>query len=149
MKIRSILLVMLVLCLTLCLCACGGDDGSAQNNEQTHVASDVQTTAPTVPGPTQPVDGKANYTIKVVDAAGTPVAGAMVQMCDDTTCLIPKATGADGVAVYEGQEVFNYSVKFATVPTGYILPVGADNMPTSFYFAEGTYELTLTLEAAN
>ena len=90
MKLKSMLLVMLALCLTVCLCACGDDSSSDKKDSETSgvsttVTSTTTTTVatqpttdgnndttatPTEPSVTQPVDGKANYTVTVVDQNG-------------------------------------------------------------------------------
>ena len=173
MKFKSILLLMLALCLTVCLCACGDDtatdkkDGTttagstaATSTTSTTDDSNITTTteaaqsttdtnngttvAPTDPVPTQPVDGKANYTVTVVDQDGNPVPGAFVQLCLEA--CIPCVTNAQGVATWESKDVADYKVSFINVPEGYILPTGTDGKPTNYYFEENTYAMTLVLE---
>ena len=168
MKMKSILLLMLALCLTVCLCACGDDTATEKEDNKTTIASvDAETTAPSVApstttdsndanltengstttttsvvtGPTQPVNGKANYTVIVTDEAGNPVPGAFVQLCLES--CIPSLTNAQGVASYANMDVADYKVSFITVPAGYEMP--SDN----FYFEKDTYEMTLVLKAAN
>lgn len=99
------------------------------------------TVAPTQGQPTQPVDGKANYTVIVTDEAGNPIPGAFVQLCLES--CIPCMTNAQGVASYPNMAVADYKVSFITVPGGYQLPT--DN----FYFEKDSYEMTLVLKAAN
>ena len=169
MKMKSILLLMLALCLTVCLCACGDDTNTEKKDNQTTAASvDAETTAPSVAtstttdsndanptendtatttstsvvtGPTQPVNGKANYTVIVTDEAGNPVSGAFVQLCLES--CIPCITNGQGIASYANMDVADYKVSFITVPAGYELP--SDN----FYFEKDAYEMTLVLKAAN
>lgn len=167
MKMKSILLLMLALCLTVCLCACGDDTNTEKKDNQTTAASvdaettvpivtpsttvsndanptendSTTTTAPVVTGPTQPVNGKANYTVIVTDEAGNPVSGAFVQLCLES--CIPCITNGQGVASYSNMDVADYKVSFITVPAGYEMP--SDN----FYFEKDTYEMTLVLKAAN
>lgn len=166
MKLKSILLIMLALCLTLCLCACGDDTATEKNDGKTAAATNAESTAPAttttitdtnetepseedsattttpvVTGPTQPVDGKANYTVIVTDEAGNPIPGAFVQLCLES--CIPCITNAQGVASYPNMAVADYKVSFITVPAGYELPT--DN----YYFEKDTYEMTLVLKAAN
>ena len=166
MKMKSILLLMLAMCLTVCLCACGNDTATDNKDNKTTTASvNAETTAPSVApstttadsiptendstttsttvvtGPTQPVDGKANYTVIVTDEAGNPIPGAFVQLCLES--CIPCITNAQGVANYPNMAVANYKVSFITVPAGYEMPT--DN----FYFEKDTYEMTLVLKAAN
>ena len=167
MKMKSILLLMLALCLTVCLCACGDDTNTEKKDNKTTAASvDAETTAPSVApsttvsndanptendstttstsvvtGPTQPVNGKANYTVIVTDEAGNPVPGAFVQLCLES--CIPCITNGQGIASYANMDVADYKVSFITVPAGYELP--SDN----FYFEKDAYEMTLVLKAAN
>ena len=57
------------------------------------------------------------YRIYVSDTEGNPVEGAMVQMCDDSTCKVEK-TGEDGIAVFKVSEV-EYTVHVLKAPKGY------------------------------
>ena len=84
-------------------------------------------------------DGKALYTVKVVDEGGNPVVGAGVQLCKDT-CL-PAITDEDGIAEFRVVEDPEYKVSFMSVPEGFS---GAEE---AYYFADGTYELVITLKA--
>jgi hypothetical protein len=84
-------------------------------------------------------DGKALYTVKVVDEGGNPVVGAGVQLCKDT-CL-PAITDEDGIAEFRVAEDPEYKVSFMSVPEGY---EGAEE---AYYFESGSYELVITLKA--
>ncbi len=144
-----------VLCVLLCslviFCACTGENTPAETN-----ATEAPTEAPateTVPetneetnsetDPETVVDGKVTYTIIVVDADGNPVEGVEVQMCDvDGTCLLPVKTDANGVATFEKDEA-TYYVTIAACPEGFV----ADS-ETKHNFAEGTTEMTVTIEKA-
>ena len=84
-------------------------------------------------------DGKALYTVKVVDEGGNPVVGAGVQLCKDT-CL-PAITDEDGIAEFRVAEDPEYKVSFMSVPAGF------DGAEEAYYFADGTYELVITLKA--
>lgn len=171
MKMKSILLMMLSLCLLVCLCACGDDTATEKNDNKTTTQGaestapattttvidtnetepskddSATTTTPVVTGPTQPVDGKANYTVIVTDEAGNPIPGATVQLCLES-CM-PSVTNAQGVASYPNMAVADYKVSFIDVPVGYVLPVNSDGERTNYYFEEDTYEMTLVLKAAN
>ena len=134
---KRILLLLLALCLTFGLCACAGGDNS-------------NTTAPETTAPQQPDDnndettGPAGTVYKVIvkDEQGNPIAGAMVQLCEGSTCQ-PKSTDANGVAEYATKEA-DYEVKFMRLPTGYTYSTSEE----VFTFAEGSYELTIVLKAA-
>jgi hypothetical protein len=133
MNMKAILAFVLSLCMMLSLCACGNASGGTETTEATKEPT-VETTEAT-----EADDGKATYTIKVVDEAGNPIAGAMVQMCKET-CL-PGATNAEGVAEFNVVEDSEYKVSFLTVPAGF---EGAEE---AYYFEAGSYELTITLKA--
>lgn len=126
---KKLIAALLLVSMAFCLCACGGDD----NNNVTD---------PAVTDPTEPEAQGVTYTIKVVDEGGNPVAGAMVQLCSDL-CL-PMITDAEGLAVYKNQEEKdNYKASVTTFPAGYE-QLGEE---TEFYFAEGVYEVTITVKA--
>lgn len=59
------------------------------------------------------------YRVIVRDEDGNPVKGAVVQLCDDTTCSLQKTT-ADGVATFEVKIPKVYEVHVAKVPEGYV-----------------------------
>jgi len=82
---------------------------------------------------------KVNYTVTVVDEAGNPIAGALVQLCNES--CFPSATGDDGVAKFALDEA-NYKVSFLTLPAGYTY----SGEEQEFYFEAGSVELTITLK---
>ena len=93
-----------VLILALLLAGCGGkDSGSA--------------TAPLA-------EAAADYTIKVTDQKGDPVAGAVVNICTDTTCE-PQTTDGNGFIYYSG-DMNNYHLEVIKVPEGYDIGEDAD-----------------------
>lgn len=60
-----------------------------------------------------------NYTIRVVDQNGNPVANAQVQMCESAeVCLTPIPTDANGEAVYTQPEK-EYKAAITNLPDGY------------------------------
>ena len=130
---KRILLLLLALCLTFGLCACAGDNTTETTAPDNN---DVTTT-----GPNDETTGPAGTVYKVVvkDEQGNPIAGAMVQLCEGSTCQ-PKATDANGVAEYATKEA-DYEVKFMRMPTGYTYSTSEE----VFTFAEGSYELTIVL----
>ena len=139
-NIKSIFAAVLALCMLLCLCACGGD------SETTTAGGKETTAATTTPAVTDETtvpadDGKVTYSVTVVDEDGNPIAGAMVQMCLDT-CL-PGMTNESGVAEFTLEEA-EYKVSFLTMPAGYTYSTEEE----AFYFADGSYEMTITLKAA-
>ena len=129
---KKIFALLLALCMVFALCACGGNADANKETTGATKAPDKETTAPTVD------DGKVTYTVKVVDGEGKGVVGAMVQLCLET-CL-PAMTNMQGVATYRVNEA-DYKVSFVQMPAGYTAE------ETEYHFAEGSYELTITLKA--
>ena len=143
MKMKSMLLVALCVCMTICLCACGGTstgDDTTGNTTTTTQSTTTTTTITTTTTTTTVDDGKVTYSVTVLDENGAPVPGAFVQLCLEA--CIPCMTNAQGVATYPNMAEADYKVSFINVPAGYELPT--DN----FYFEDGSYEMTLTLQLA-
>lgn len=65
-------------------------------------------------------NGDDKYRVYVCDRNGNPIEGALVQLCDDTTCSF-QPTGADGAAVFAVNEQRAYEVHLLGVPEGYPL----------------------------
>ena len=72
--------------------------------------------------------GEADYTITVVDRDGAPVAGAVVNICTDTTCM-PMETGEDGVIAFRGEKL-SYHLQVLRLPDGCRLDDGAEEFWT-------------------
>ena len=141
--VKNLLAALLVLCMVFTLCACGNasDEDPTTVPETTTVPASVENTEPNKE--TESVDdGKVEYTITVLDEAGNPVVGAMVQMCKDS-CLPGPATDAEGKTSFSLVED-TYKVSFIVVPAGYTY---VDDV-TEFYFEDGATELTITLKVA-
>lgn len=137
MKILSVIAVLL--CMMLSLCACGSSTPTATEAPETE-APVVETEAPVETEAVVP-EGMAVYKVKVVDEAGNPVAGAMVQICKDS--CVPGATDAEGVATFTVAED-DYKASMLTMPAGYEYAEETD----AYYFEDGAYEVTIVLKAA-
>lgn len=137
---KNIIALALALCMMLCLCACGGETAPETKPVETEAPVVVATeahaeeTAPAIP------EGMVQYKVTVVDEAGAPVVGAMVQLCKDS--CVPAVTDANGVATFTLPED-DYKASMLAMPAGFEYAGEAD----TFYF-EGAYELTITLKAA-
>lgn len=132
---KGLTALLLVLCLLWGLCACGGE--AAQETTEAPVQTQpapVETTA----APAD--DGKVLYTVTVVDEAGAPISGAMVQICLDA--CYPGMTDENGQAKFSVLEA-DYKVSFLSLPAGFTYSGGED----TFYFENGSCELTVTLKA--
>lgn len=135
MKLKNLTALLLALSLIFVLCACGEENKSDPSTQATTEATEdkpIETTEPTIP------EGKAVYTVKVVDEGGNPVVGAMVQLCLEA--CIPGVTNEEGVATYT-VDVAAYKVSFVAMPEGYSSDV------TEFYFDGDSTEMTITLKA--
>ena len=127
----------LLLCMVLTLCACGGEpEATEAPTEATPAATEA--VVPQTEAPTEAVF--EGYTVTVVDEAGSPIAGAMVQLCLDT--CFPSATDESGVAKFALEEA-EYKVSFLMLPAGYTYSTEAQE----FYFESGSKDLTITLKA--
>ncbi len=143
-QFKKIFAIVLMLCMVMSLCACGGgtedsEKNSDSNTENSQVAGSQNPSSETE----SQDDDKIEYTVKVVDESGNPIAGALVQMCSDT--CFPMSTDANGVATFNLPEA-EYKVSFLnteTPATGYTY-VGEE---TNFYFDGDATELTITLKA--
>lgn len=134
MKIlKNLVMLILAVSLMFTLVACNGDSNTDKPVEETTDVTTVsdETTA-------EPDDDKVTYTVTVVDENNAPISGAMVQMCLDA--CIPSLTNDEGVATFSLEEA-DYKVSFVTAPAGY-------TTEEAYYFADGSYEMTITLKAA-
>ena len=135
---KRLVTAVLMLCLALSLVACGGNAGDTEkNNTENTQQDDTQGSEDTEKESESDEvnDGKIEYTVKLLDANGNPVANTMVQVCNASTCFAPVATDANGVAVFRLEESNEYKAKLMT-----------DSDDAYVYFEAGSTELTLTVE---
>ena len=139
---KKLLAIALALMLVLSLCACGQtnptptDDTGATGN--TDVVTEPSTEESTIPA------GMVQHKVTVVDEAGDPIVGVMIQVCTDETCLAPVKTDDNGVATFAPAAEGEYHANFLPgVPEGY------EAEAEVFYFADGESELTIVLKAAS
>lgn len=139
---KKLLVSMLAICTVAAFCACGG----SEDNDQAQTPDTQVTDTQAVVADTQKevetevvADGKVNYKVTVVDEAGNPIVGALVQLCNES--CFPSATGEDGTASFSLDEA-NYKVSFLTLPAGYTYSGDAQE----FYFEAGSVEMTITLK---
>lgn len=139
-NLKCLTAIVLMLAMALSLAACGGSEAPAETKAPETEAPVVVTEAPEIETEA-PVEEAPAYTVTVVDENGTPIAGAMVQLCKDT--CFPGVTDANGVAKFTLAED-EYKVSFLALPAGYTYVDDTQE----FYFADGSMELTITLKAA-
>ena len=135
--------------LALLLCACERTKGKESDTEKATVKETVAQTEPQTESETETkletvTETEAGpkivtYTVKVVDANGAPVAGATIQLCQGDLCLPPMPTNENGIAVFEAYEAEYTAKVFAT---------GYTSDSDGYTFSAGSYELTVTVNAA-
>lgn len=142
-NLKILLALLLAMTMMLGLCACGADEDAGKQTEATTEATQESTTEATTEATQEPVDdGKLDYKVIVVDEAGNPMAGAMVQICEGTACN-PGVTNAEGVALIRAVEG-NYEAKMLSMPEGYTYATEEEVFP----FADGALEVTIVLKNA-
>ena len=139
---KKLIALMLALVMLVSLVACGKTPEAPVVEDPT----DPPATAPqaTEPAATEPpANANPVYTVKIVDEAGNPVVGVMVQICQGETCLPGPVSDANGVVTFQVAEA-DYKVSFlGGVPAGYEYTTEE----TEFYFENGSYEVTIVLKA--
>ncbi len=121
------LTALLILCLFLTACA-----------------EPVPTTVPTTP------TAATQYTIRVLDADGNPIAGALVGMCqggEGGICYAPAMTGADGTITFPEDAVpVQDNIKGrGLVAAGFVLPRDENGEILYTPVPDGVTDFTLTL----
>ena len=145
-NMKKLFALLIAVLMVLCLCACN-QTGQGENTTES-TGDNITTTdgSETTEGKTDDVipDGMVQYKVKVVDDAGSPVVGVMVQLCTDESCLIPVKTDDAGVATFAPAEEGAYHANFLPgIPEGYTADAEV------FYFADGETELTIELMKAS
>ena len=146
MNMKHIVALMLALVLVLSLCACGGAPVETPEESTPAASEQIEQTEATeaqTEEATEEVNAGPVYTVKIVDEAGNPIAGAMVQICQGETCMPGPLSGSDGTVTFQVPEA-DYKVSFlGGVPAGYEFTTEE----TEFYFESGSYEMTIVLKA--
>ena len=140
MNIKRFTVIMAAAVMLVCvLCACGNNN--AGTNTETPNTQKPVPVVPSIQATTAPTadNSKTEYKVTVVDQNGSPVAGVVLQFCDDANCKMPVTTDANGVvtASYAPSE---YHVTLTQLPDGYT------SEATEFYF-DGETEMTIELTA--
>ena len=116
MKFKKLFATILLASMVLTLGACGntgnGDSEANKNSE----SSQLPNTDKESEKESEKVEDR--YIIKVVDETGAPIAGVMVQLCDDANCM-PDMTNDAGEAKFRYKDGVEYTGKIATMPEGY------------------------------
>lgn len=147
---RFFALFCIIMSLALLFCACERKEGDTEKStlKESATQTEAKTEAKTEPETetkletvteTEAGPKIVTYTVKVVDANGAPVAGATIQLCQGDLCLPPMPTNENGIAVFEAYEAEYTAKVFAT---------GYTSDSDGYTFSAGSYELTVTVNAA-
>lgn len=136
---KTLLAALLAVAMMVSLCACVGGEPDDKTDGTTTTTTTTTTTAPTVD------DSQVTYTVKVLDDAGAPVVGAMLQTCNDDGC-IPHLTPTDatGTITFQRPKDEEYDLKFVMPVAGYDVDVNQSYATIN----EDTTEVTITLNKA-
>jgi hypothetical protein len=136
---KKILFVLLALTLVFGLCACAtttdeskapsdADVSKTESKEESKEASKEESTPASLP----------EFVVKVVDAEGNPIEGAMIQVCKDT--CVPMKSNAEGKAIFNITVTDGYKLSVLACPAGYEYTGEAE-----VYLESGITEYTVEL----
>ena len=142
---KRLLMAILMLCMVFAFAACGNNAGennqqnvNNENNENKEDENNNENSNNEDEGNNEEEnDGKVVYTVIVTDEDGNPIAGAMVQVCNEGNCFAPVATNEEGVAEFRLEESDEYKAKLMMNPAGY------EAVDTDYVHFDGETELTL------
>ena len=100
------------------------------NGDEPESKTETGTEAEPGENPSVTANDVKQYRVYVTDTEGNPVKGAMVQMCDDSTCRVGN-TDEDGLAIFKVKEE-EYTVHVPKVPKGYKKVTGEYEMPAEY-----------------
>jgi hypothetical protein len=82
---------------------------------------------------------RAPFVVKVVDQDGNPVAGVVVQVCNDSTCVPMGSTDANGEAKRPSMNG-SYAAKITELPDGY----SVEDIDAYYDLVDGKVTITIT-----
>ena len=136
-NIKILLTLLLVLCMSVFFSACGEEKENSEN-EPKDSESVIDTTEDSE-SESDTVEALPAFNVKVVDTAGNPVKGVMIQICKDV--CVPAMSGDDGVAVFNNMEITDgYKLSVLSMPEGYEYTGEAE-----VYLESGITEYTVTI----
>ncbi len=139
---KRILTAMLALMMVMALAACGQPaESTPSSSGNKPEPSQVQPVVPSEPEKTEPSKAAVTYRVKVVDEAGKPIVGVMVQLCKDTCSLAQ--TNEEGYAEFTNTVEDGYHANIAAAPEGYEY-----DSKNEVNFESGETEMTFVLKAA-
>ena len=136
-NIKILLTLLLVLCMSVFFSACGEEKENFENEPKD--SESVTDTTEDSESESDTVEALPAFNVKVVDAAGNPVKGVMIQICKDV--CVPAMSGDDGVAVFNNMEITDgYKLSVLSMPEGYEYTGEAE-----VYLESGITEYTVTI----
>lgn len=134
---KKLLAVLLTLLVVFSLCACGNNADTTDNTD------DIESSAVEESSEVESSEEEksAAFEVKVVDTAGNPVEGVMLQICKDS--CIPAKTDANGIASFNIEITEGHKLQVLTCPEGYEYTGEAE-----VYLEEGSTEYTVELSEA-
>ena len=145
---KRLLVALLMLCLAFAFSACGNDakdnnqnvnNENNENKDENNNENNDENNNEDEGNNEEVNDGKVVYTVVVTDEDGNPIAGAMVQVCNEGNCFAPVTTNEEGVAEFRLEESDEYKAKLLTNPAGY------EAVETDYVHFDGETEITLTV----
>ena len=131
---KRLIAVGLMLGMALSLAACNKPATPSTPGTESTENNSQEVVTPDTPETEEVLGEVTEYKVTLVDANGKPVAGQMIQVCNDTTYFPPAVTDFDGVAVFSLAQSNKYKAKLMTAPdSAYVA------------FEVGKTELTLKL----
>lgn len=138
-NLKRILILLIALCTIACLCACGGTSEPADDGNKESEQNDLPDTSDDSESESDTVENLPVFSVKVVDAEGTPVKGVMIQICKEV--CVPAMSGDDGIAVFNNMEITDgHKLSVLSMPEGYEYTGEAE-----VYLESGITEYTVTI----
>ena len=130
---KKLLAIVLAIGMLLCLCACGANSNNATGNDTTN---NTQSNNSSVSSK----EDVAKFKVTLVDQNGDPVPNTMIQICQET--CVPKATDANGEAVFDFESTDGHKLSLFSCPEGYETEYVGDNY---IYLEDGETEYTFEI----
>ncbi len=131
---KKLLAFILAATMCVCVCACGSDKNGPTGNEtlNNQQQNDTETSSKE--------EVVAKFKVTLVDQNGDPVPNTMIQICQET--CVPKATDANGVALFDFESTDGHKISLFSCPEGYETEYVGDNY---IYLEDGETEYTFEI----
>lgn len=135
--IKMILIALLSLSVVFGLCACGAEEGKTDDKDVISSGSEQEDKE----NESSEEEKTEAFEVKVVNSAGEPVSGVMVQLCKDS--CVPAKTNDNGIATFNFEITDGYKLSVMSCPAGYQYTGEAE-----IYLESGSTEYTIELSEA-